>query len=70
MNVAKLKKWVGKITPEDRLFLERYLAQLRRDEDPEYADEIARRQRDMDEGKKVRWKGVKKLHRQMAKQGL
>jgi hypothetical protein len=70
MSVAELKKWVDKITPEDRLFLEHYLAQLRRQADPEYANEIARRHRDMDEGKKVRWKDVKKLHRQMAKQGL
>jgi hypothetical protein len=70
MSVAELRKWVDKITPKERLFLEHYLAHLRRQEDPEYATEIARRQREMDDGKKVRWKDVKKLHREMAKQGL
>jgi hypothetical protein len=68
MSVAELKRWVDKMTTNERLFLE--LAHVRRREDREYAIELARRQREMDEGKKIRWKDVKKLHREMAKQGL
>jgi hypothetical protein len=70
VSVAELKKLVDKTTPGERLFLEHYLAHLRRLNDPEYTGEIARRQREMDQGKKVPWKEVKKLHRDMLRQGV
>jgi len=70
MSVAELKKLVDKTTPGERLFLERYLAHLRRLEDPQYGKEIARRHREMDKGEKVPWKEVKNLHRELLKQGL
>jgi hypothetical protein len=70
MSVADLKKFVDKTSVGERLFLEHYLAHLRRLEDPQYAKEIARRHREMDSGKKVAWKEAKKLHRELLKQGL
>ena len=61
MNTTKLKALVDQATPEERLFLRHYLAHVRRENDPEYAAELARRMKDMDEGKKVHWSDVKKL---------
>lgn len=57
-------------TPEERLFLEHYLAHLRRLEDPQYAEELARRHREMESGNKVSWKEVKRLHQDMLHDGL
>ena len=59
------KKLVDGTTARERLFLEHYLAHLRRLEDREYASEIARRQREMDKGKKISWKDVRKQHRDL-----
>ncbi len=70
MSVAELKSMVDKTTPGERVFLEFYLAHLRRLNDPEYLREITRRNRDMDRGKKIPWKEVKKMHRDMLKQGI
>jgi hypothetical protein len=70
MSASELKKLVDQTTASERLFLEHYLAHLRRLEDREYAEEIARRQRQMDKGRKISWKDVKKLHSDLLKQGL
>ncbi len=61
---------VDAATPEERLFLEHYLAHRRRVEDPEYAEELARRHRDIDAGQKVSWKEMKRLHQEMLHDGL
>ena len=65
MSAVELKRIVDDATPEERLFLEHYLAHLRRAEDPEYAEELGRRHRDMDAGQKVSWKEGKRLHQEM-----
>ncbi len=44
-------------------------AHLRRVEDPEYAEELARRHRDM-EGQKVAWSQIKRMHQDMLHEGL
>lgn len=56
MSVPELKRIVDRATPEERLFLEHYLARLRREQDPEYAEELARRHRETEAGQKVSWK--------------
>lgn len=70
MNTTELRAVVDQATPEERLFLSHYLAHIRRENDPEYAAELARRMKEMDEGKKVYWSDVKKLHEALAKLGL
>jgi hypothetical protein len=70
MSTAELKAVVDRASPEERLFLEHYLAQLRRSEDPEYSEELARRHREMDAGTKVRWTEVRRIHQDMLKDGL
>jgi hypothetical protein len=60
MSTTELKAVVDKATQEERLFLQHYLAHLRRQSDPDYAAELSQRMKDMDEGKKVPWSEVKK----------
>ncbi len=70
MNTTKLKALVDQATPEERLFLEQYLAHLQRSEDPRYAEELAGRHRDMDAGQKVTLAQATRLHEALEKQGL
>lgn len=70
MSTAELKAVVDKATPEERMFLEHYLAHLRRAEDPRYAEELAGRHRDMDAGQKTKWSEVKRIHNDMLNDGL
>ena len=70
MSTTELKAVVDQATPEERIFLEHYLAHLRRSEDPRYAEEIAGRHRDMDAGQKVKWSEVKRIHQDMLNDGL
>ena len=60
MSTTQLKAVVDKATPDERMFLEHYLAHLRRAADPRHAADLTRRMRDMDEGRKVRWSVVQK----------
>lgn len=62
MSTTELKAVVDRASPEERLFLEHYLAQLRRSEDPEYAAELDHRMADMDAGmNSVSWKEAVQL---------
>jgi hypothetical protein len=67
---SELKRLVDGASAEERLLLEHYLAQRRRQEDPQYAEELARRHQEMDAGHKLSWKQLKRLHQQMLDQGL
>ena len=70
MSTTELKAVVDQATPEERIFLENYLAHLQRSEDPRYAEELAGRHRDMDAGQKVTLAEAKNLHEALVKQGL
>ena len=70
MSTTELKAVVDRATPEERVFLEHYLAHLRRVEDPQYAETLADRHRDMDAGLKVKWTEIKRIHRDMLKEEL
>ena len=61
MSTVDLKRIVNGATPEERLFLEHYLAHLRRTNDAEYAGELSKRMKEMDEGQKTPWSDVKEL---------
>ena len=60
MSTTQLKAVVDKASPDERQFLEHYLAHLRRVADPGHAADLTRRMKDMDDGKKVRWSAVRK----------
>ena len=60
MSTTELKAVVDKASPEERQFLEHYLAHLRRVADPRHAADLTRRMRDMDQGKVLRWPAVRK----------
>ena len=60
MSTTQLKAVVDKASPDERQFLEHYLAHLRRVADPSCAADLTRRMKDMDEGNKVRWVAVRK----------
>ncbi|MEK7678271.1 MAG: hypothetical protein AAB676_20770 [Verrucomicrobiota bacterium] len=70
MSVAELKRVVDDTTPDERLFLEAYLAHLHRRDDPANAADLARRMREMDAGKKVTLARARTLHQALLKQGL
>ena len=53
MSLAELKRFADDISPDERLFLEHYLAHLRRIHDPENGVELDRRWDEMQEGKEV-----------------
>ena len=69
MSVAELKRVVDDTTPDERLFLEAYLAHLHRRDDPANAADLARRMREMDAGKSDLGSG-RTLHQALLKQGL
>ena len=60
MSTLELKAVVDKASPDERQYLEHYLAHLRRIADPRHAADLTRRMKDMDNGKKVRWSAVQK----------
>ncbi|MBI4660379.1 MAG: hypothetical protein HY735_16205 [Verrucomicrobia bacterium] len=70
MSVAELKRIVDETTDEERLFLEAYLAHLRRASDPANAADLSRRMREIEAGKKVTLAQARKLHQALLKQGL
>ena len=65
MSTGELKQIADKATPEERLFLEHYLAHLRRSNDPANQEDLDLRMREMDEGKKVSWEEVKRRHEEL-----
>lgn len=70
MSVAELKKMVDQTTPEERLFLQAYLDHLARRDDPANAEDLFRRMKEIDSGKKVTLAQARKLHQALLKQGL
>lgn len=70
MSVVELKKMVDQTTPEERMFLQAYLDHLARRDDPANAQDLTRRMKEMDAGKKVTLAQAKKLHQALLKQGL
>ncbi len=54
MNATEWKALADNASPEERIFLKNYLAQLRRAEDPQYAETLAKRHRDMNAGQRVK----------------
>ncbi len=70
MSTVELKQMVDQASVEERLFLEAYLAHLRRVNSPENAADLERRMQDMDGGNKVSLKQAKRLHEALLAEGL
>lgn len=70
MTVAKLKRTVDAMKPEERAFVGAYLQHLARVDDPVHKTRLGERMRRMDAGRKVSLEQAKRLHQALEKEGL
>jgi hypothetical protein len=60
MVFTEIKPQIDRLSPRERLKVLAYLKHLRQAENPRYKKELARRNAEMDAGKKVRWEDLKR----------
>lgn len=69
MSLAEIKKQIDRLDAEQRNELSAYLLFLRRREDPEWLEELERRNRAMDAGKKVSQEELQRIHEALVREG-
>ena len=70
MSVMELKKTVGSLNAEERLFLAAYLKHLARVDDPPYQSHLTRLNAEIDAGKKFTLPQVVRMHEALKAEGL
>ena len=70
MSSAELKSLVDRSSAEERIFLAAYLRHVSTRDDASLQDELAGAHREVEAGKKVGLRQLKRLHQTLAKTGL
>jgi hypothetical protein len=69
MSFAEVKQEIIKMTPQERDELAAYLFHVRRRDDPEWRAELAKRNQEMDAGRKASEEEVLRVHEELKEQG-
>jgi len=70
MSATELIETANSLRADQRIFLAAYLKHLGRKNDPAYQVELARLNREIDDGKKISFEQAKRLHQELKAQGL
>ncbi len=70
MSVQELKLAYDALPESDRILFDALTAAERMVSDPEYVAEISRRQKEMDQGKKLTHQDLIRLHEELGQRGL